>query len=173
MRVHRLLLLVIPFLVCLPGRGLSEGNDAGPPNGNNPPIPEKATAACQTIAAILAAYPALEVRTSEGLVQDLRDRSEGFGCRVLSSGPTSGIAGEVDPADAIRGQLQGEGWKEDIQYAADGPGTTSFAFRKQRVLCMVSGGAHSWIEDGKIFTSERYKLDVGCVPDLEGTTPRR
>lgn len=173
MRLHRLLVLVIPFLVCLHGTGLCEGNDAGPPNGNNPPIPEKAMAACQSIAAILASYPALKVRTSEGVVQDLRDGTEAPGCRILSSGPTSGIAGEVDPADAVRGLLQGEGWKEDLQYAADGPGTTSFAFRKHRVLCMVSGGAHSWIEDGMILTPERYELDVGCVPDLEGTTLRR
>ncbi len=173
MRVQRLLLPVILFLVCLPGTGLCEGNDAALPNGNDPPIPETAMATCQSIAAILAAYPALEVRTSEEVVQDLRDRSEGFGCRVLSSGPTSGIDGEVEPADAARGLLQGEGWKEDLHYAADSPGTTSFAFRKQRILCMASGGAHSWIEDGKIFTSERYEFDVACVSDPEGTTPRR
>lgn len=105
MRGQRLLLPVIPFLVCLPGTGLCEGNDAALPNGNDPPIPETAMATCQSIAAILAAYPALEVRTSEEMVQDLRDRSEGFGCRVLSSGPTSGIDGEVDPADAARGLL--------------------------------------------------------------------
>jgi hypothetical protein len=38
-------------------------------------------------------------------------------------------------------------------------------------LCRVSGGAHSWIEDGKTFTSERYELEAGCVSDPDGTAP--
>ncbi|MFZ2224917.1 MAG: hypothetical protein WAV26_09570 [Candidatus Deferrimicrobium sp.] len=56
---------------------------------------------------------------------------------------------------------------EEIRYAADGPGTTSFAFRKDGMLRRVSGGAHSWIEGGKHFTSERYELEADCV-SLDG-----
>jgi hypothetical protein len=171
MRLQRLLLLVIPFMFFLPGAGLCEGKDAVHPNGKNQPIPNKVMGTCKTIAAILVVYPALEVRKSEGQGWDLPGISERPGCRIMAFGPTSGIAGEIDPAEALRGQFQGDGWREDIRYAADGPGTTSFAFRKNGILCMVSGGAHSWIEDGKAFTSERYELESGCVSDPDGAAP--
>jgi hypothetical protein len=171
MRLQRLVLVVIPFMLFLPGAGLCEGKDAGHPNGMHQPNPDKVMGTCKTIAAILAIYPTLEVRKSEGPVRDLQGITERPGCRITAFGPASGIAGEIDPAEAVRGQFQGDGWMEDIRYAADGPGTTSFAFRKNRILCRVSGGAHSWIEDGKTFTSERYELEAGCVSDPDGTAP--
>jgi len=171
MSLQRLLLLLIPFMFFLPSAGLCEGKDAGPPNGMKQPIPNMAKGTCETIAAILAVYPTLEVRKSEGPVRDLQGTAERLGCRIIAFGPTSGIAGEIDPAEAVRGQLQGDGWMEDIRYSADGPGTTSFVFRKDRILCGVSGGAHSWIEDGKTFTSEKYELEAWCASNLDGTVP--
>jgi hypothetical protein len=137
----------------------------------NQPIPDKVKGSCETIAAILAGYPTLEIRKSEVPVRDLQGISERPGCRINAFGPTSGIAGKIDPIEAVRGLFQGVGGTEDIRYAADGPGTTSFAFRKNRILCMVSGGAHSWIEDGEIFTSEWYELEARCVSDPDGTAP--
>lgn len=171
MRLQRLLLLVVPFLFCLYGAGLGEGKDASHPEGKSQPTPEKATGTCKTIAAILAVYPALAVRKSEGAVQQFQNISERPGCRILAFGPTSGISGEVEPAEAVRGLFQGDGWTEETRYSADGPGTASFAFRKNGILCMVSGGAHSRMEDGKAFTSERYELEAGCVSDPDGTAP--
>ena len=171
MSLQRLLLLVIPFMFFLSGADLCEGKDAGSPNGMNRPIPDKVMGTCETIAAILAGYPTLEVRKSVAKVRDLQDISEHSGCRIVAFGPTLGVAGEIDPAEAIRTRLQGDGWMEDIRCSADGPGTTSFAFRKKKILCRVSGGAHSWIEDGKTFSSERYELEAGCVSELDGTAP--
>jgi len=113
----------------------------------------------------------MEVRKAEGPVRDVQGISERPGCRIVASGPTSGISGDIDPAEAVRSWFQGGGWMEDIRYAADGPGTTSFAFRKNRILCRVGGGAHSWIEDRESFTSERYDLEAGCVSDPDGTAP--
>jgi hypothetical protein len=139
----------------------------------NQPIPDEVMGTCRTIAAVLSVYPPLEVRKSEEPVRDVQRISERPGCRVLASGPTSGMFGEIDPAEAVRGRFQGDGWMEDIRYAADGPGTTSFAFRKNRILCTVSGGAHSWIEDGKTFTSERYGIEAACVSEHDATAPDR
>jgi hypothetical protein len=168
MSLQRLLLLLIPFMFFLHGTGLCEGMDTGHPSGMNQPIPDKVLGTCQTIAAILSVYPTLEVRKSEEPIRDLQGITERPGCRIIAFGPTWGIAGEIDPAEALRGHFQGTGWMEEIRYAADGPGTTSFAFLKNRMLCRVSGGAHSWIEDGKPFTSERYELEAWCASNLVG-----
>lgn len=165
MRSLRLFPLVMSFMFLLPRAGLCEGKDAGNLNGMRQPKPDMVSGTCRTIAAILSVYPALEVRKSEGPVRVVSGIAERPGCRVVSFGPVSGIAGETDPAEAVKGWLQGGGWVEDIRYAADGPGTTSFTFRKNGISCGVTGGAHSWIEDGKNLTSERYELEAGCVPD--------
>lgn len=165
MRSLRLFSLVMSFMFLLPRAGLCEGKDAGHTNGARRPIPGKVSGTCRTIAAILVVYPTLEVRKSEETIRNVPGIPERPGCRVVASGPVSGIAGETDPAEAVKGQFQGDGWVEDIRYAADGPGTTSFAFRKNGILCRVTGGAHSWIEGGKHFTSDRYDLEAGCVPD--------
>ena len=157
------LLLVIAFIFFLPGAGLCGGKDVGNPNGMSQPISDKVSGACQKIAAIFAEYPALEVRESEGPVRGPQDISELSGCRIIAFGPASGVAGEIDPAEAVRGRFQGDGWTEDPRYSADGPGTTSFVFRKGRIMCGVSGGAHSWIEDGKTIISERYELEAWCA----------
>lgn len=165
MRLLRLLLPVIPLLFFLPGTGLCEGKDAVRPEGKSRPIPDKVSGTCRTIAAILAVYPSLEVRKSEGPVLDLQGGTVRPGCRILASGPASGISGETDPAEAVRDMFQGSGWKEETRDSADGPGTTSFAFRNYGMSCRVKGGAHSWMEDGKLFSSEKYELEAGCVPD--------
>jgi len=99
MRLPRLLLLVIPLMFCLPGAGLCGKEDAGNPTGRGRPIPEMVLGTCRTIAAILSVYPALEVRKSEETIRDLQGIPERPGCRVIASGPTSGIAGEIDPAE--------------------------------------------------------------------------
>ena len=73
------------------------------------------------------------------------------------------LAGEVDPAEALRRHFEGTGWEEDARLAADGPGTTAFAFRKSGISCRAEGGAHAGIEDGKPFRSDRYELTVECT----------
>jgi len=158
MKNLRPLVLALPILLFLSGTGSVQE-----------------MAPCRTIAAILSVYPVLDVKMSQGAVRNLRDGTERPGCRVHASGPTSGIAGEVRPEEAVRDLLGQSGWVEDPLYGADGPGTASFAFRTDDVLCTASGGAHSWIENGKIVTADRYEIEAGCVaePDPSGTGPGR
>ena len=165
----------ILLLIQVSGTGLCQEKDGGDLNVKKHPIPEKVRASCDAVAAILVVYPALEVRTSEGEVRDLQDGSERPGCRVLAVGPTSEIAGEVNPSEALRSLLPQAGWEEDLRYAADGPGTTSFALRKNGILCLFSGGAHSWVEDGTILSAKTYEFQAGCAsePEKEGTAPGR
>jgi hypothetical protein len=145
MRIRRHLSLTVAIFLSFPGLGLCE-----------------VYSSCGTIAAILAVYPTMDVWKSEGPVRSPRDATEHPGCRIHASSPTALLSGEVDPAEALRRYFSDSGWEEDSQFAADGPGTTSFAFRKRGVLCLASGGAHSWIDDGRISTSETYELTVEC-----------
>jgi len=136
---------------------------------------EKVRASCDAVAAILVVYPALEVRTSTGKIRDLRDGSDRPGCRVQAFGPTLGFPGEVRPDASIRRIMSQDGWEEDLCYAADGPGTTSFALRKRGILCLFHGGAPSGVEDGKIVSAERYQFEAGCSSEPQGeeTAPGR
>jgi hypothetical protein len=164
----------ILLLIQVSGAGLCQ-EKAGGDSRKKHSIPEKVRASCGAIAASLVGYPALEVRKSEGEIRDLRDGSERPGCRVQVFGPTSGIAGEVWPDDAIRRIMSEDGWEEDLRYAADGPGTTSFALRKNGILCLFSGGVHSWVEEGTIHSAETYEFEAGCAsePQGEDTAPGR
>ena len=54
------------------------------------------------------------------------------------------MAGEVPPEEPIRFLLGESGWEVDPLYEADGPGTTSFALRKNGILCLLAGGAPSY-----------------------------
>lgn len=157
--------VAVSALILLPGAGLCQEEGTGRADRKNPPIPDTARGACRTIAGILSVYPVLEIETSDGGIRDDREGTDRFGCRVVASGPASGLAGEVPPAEPIRFFLGESGWEEDILYSADGPGTTSFALRMSGVLCLFGGGAHSWIEDGKILTAERFEFEAGCAAD--------
>jgi len=103
------------------------------------------------------------VGISEGPVQGVRGGLERVGCRVRAAGPAWGLVGEVPPDRALRDLMGQLGWKEDLRYAADGKGTTSFALRKERVLCLVGGGAPSGIDDGKAVRAGIYELDAVCA----------
>ena len=150
MRKSRFLSLSVPLLLALPGIGLCDGIDD-----------------CRTVAAILSVYPPLEVVASAAPVRAAPDAAERPGCRVQASGPAARIFGEVDPAEAVWIYFAGTGWEEDARLSADGPGTMSFAFRRDGVLCHTEGGAHAWLEDGEAFVSERYGIEVACAAHPE------
>lgn len=158
---------VLAVLLWIGASGAARGAEtiADPSAGKDAPPPKQVLASCNTIAAILTVYPTFVVETSEGPVQGVRGGPERVGCRVRAAGPAWGLVGEVPPDLALRDLMGQLGWKEDLRHAADGPGTTSFALRKERVLCIVGGGAPSVIDDGKVVRPETYELDAGCAAD--------
>ena len=120
---------------------------------------------CSTLAAIVRVYPALDV-TKSAPVSGAQSGSESpAGCLIHASGPVSAVAGEVAPEDAVRELFGQNGWMEDPDYSADGPGTTMFALRKGEVLCIVAAGAPAAIEEGEIVTDEVYQFDAGCAAE--------
>jgi len=162
---------VVPALAVLlwigvPGAGRGAEPIGGPPTGEGRPLPEAVRAPCGTIAAILSVYPTFEVGKSSGPVRVARDGPGSAGCRVRAAGPAWGLSGEVPPERALRDLMGQLGWEEDPHRAADGPGTTSFALRKGRVLCLVRGGAPSGVDEGgKISRAATYELGAACAAE--------
>lgn len=159
------------LIVGVPGAALGGETAAGPSSGTDRPAPDAAQAACRTIAAIMAVYPTMKVDTTEGPVRNMEAGAERPGCRVFAASPARGLVGEVPPDSALRDLMGQLGWEEDPLHTADGPGTASFALRKKRVLCFVSGGAPSGIEEGRIFRAATYELSADCTADAEGEGP--
>lgn len=154
--------LAISYLVGLLPAGFCGEKIPGSSSGDITEISGKAAGPCRTLAAIVIVYPTLEVAKSE---ETNRDAQTATGCRVHASGSVSAVVGEVAPEDAVRQLFEQDGWTEDPNYSADGPGTTSFALRKGQILCRISAGAPSGIEDGKFFTDEIYQLDAVCAAE--------
>jgi hypothetical protein len=118
------------------------------------PTPPETSTSCERIA--------IAVKDC-GMDPEVTENSAG--CRVHASAATSTVAERVDPSTVIRNQLSENGWTEDLQYAADGPGTSAFAFRKDGISCFFNLGAPSHIEDGEIISAERYEFEAECFPE--------
>jgi len=161
---------VVPVLAVLlwigaSGAGRGAETIADPSAGKEALPPKEVRASCDTIAAILTVYPTFVVETTEGPVQSVRGGPESAGCRVRAAGPAWGLVGEVPPDRALRDLMGQLGWKEDLRHIANGQGATSFALRKERVLCIVGGGLPSGIDDGKAVRAGTYELDAVCAAD--------
>jgi hypothetical protein len=132
------------------------------------PMTADVMAACAAIDSIVREVTGWDVDRFDGKVFDDPAHSWRRGCRVVTSGPTASLNEANDPAEALRLRLAALGWTDDLDYSADGPGTTAFAFRTGQVLCVVSAGAPSYLaDDGEIVVAERYEAEVGCAGSRE------
>lgn len=68
----------------------------------------------------------------------------------------------ADLSEAIRSAFGESGWAEDVNAAADGAGTTAFAYRKEGVRCEVSAGQPASLVDGEIVVDGYIYLEAGC-----------
>jgi len=131
------------------------------------PVTTEVKAACAAIDTVVREVTGWDIDRFDGKVFDDPARSWRRGCRVVTSGPTASLDEANDPAEHLRTSLAALGWTDVLDYSADGPGTTAFAFRTGRVLCVVRGGAPSYLDDdGEIVVAERYEVDAGCFIDL-------
>ena len=85
------------------------------------------------------------VKTSLTSRRDHVDKKEYSVFRLHGEGSLKKVS---DPFETIR-QLfpAANGWKEDLQYAADGHGSSSFAFRKETYFCIASVWIDSSCDD--------------------------
>jgi len=68
----------------------------------------------------------------------------------------------AEPSEAIRSAFTESGWAEDVSVAADGAGTTAFAYRKEDVRCEVSAGRPASLVDEEYVDDGYIYLDAGC-----------
>ena len=78
------------------------------------------------------------------------------GYMLIISGSRTDLKESQFPTDIFYEFLKNEGWSENINYAADGPDGTVFAFIKNNIICIVKG---HW--DGGIDSDSAY-----VPPDL-------
>ncbi len=70
----------------------------------------------------------------------------------------------ASPMEQLRNRLGETGFDELRQYAADGPGTSSFGFERDGVTCVISGGVPAWLEDGEILSDTVFSINAVCTP---------
>ncbi len=87
----------------------------------------------------LVAMPGVKVEQTDGPFPDHRTGKESDGAGLTMRGTFGALHGKPDPTAVAHQKLQDAGWQEDIEYSADGPDGTTFAMRKDGILCFVEG----------------------------------
>ena len=122
--------------------------------------------ACGLIAAATRAETAAEPRTTTDL------RGPGAPeprCTVDLRMDLESVPAGAEPSEKIRSALARAGWTEDLGAAADGAGTTAFAYGKSDVRCEVSAGRPASLVDGEIVEDGYIYLDADCfAADSDG-----
>ena len=94
-----------------------------------------------------------KVKTS---LTNQRDYIEGKEYSVLRLQGEGSLKKVSDPFMVMRKLFLSNGWKEDLQYAADGHGSSSFAYRKETYFCIAS-----------------VLIDSGCDDEETGHVPSK
>ena len=87
----------------------------------------------------LVTMPGVKVEHTDGPFPDHRSGKEADGAGLTIHGKFGPLNGKPDPTAVAHQKLQDAGWQEDIEYSADGPDGTTFAMRKDGILCFVEG----------------------------------
>jgi len=83
-------------------------------------------------------------------------------CAVNLRSDVENESAGADLSKAIRSAFGESGWSEDVNVAADGAGTTAFAYRLDDVRCEVSVGQPADLVDGEIVVAGYVYLVAGC-----------
>jgi len=83
-------------------------------------------------------------------------------CTVALRQDADGAPAGAEPSRAIREAFDAAGWEEDLGVAADGAGTTAFAYSQENVRCEVSAGRPASLVDGEIVADGTVYLEAGC-----------
>jgi hypothetical protein len=120
---------------------------------------------CDLITAATRAETAAEPRTTDPGGPGVSEPRCTVDLRMdLESAPAG-----AEPSEEIRLAFARAGWTKDLDAAADGAGTTAFAYRKSDVRCEVSGGRPASLVDGEIVEDGYIYLDADCfAADLDG-----
>jgi hypothetical protein len=68
-----------------------------------------------------------------------------------------------DPFTIMHDFFLSDGWKENVQYQADGHGSSSFAFEKESNFCLISVQIDSSCDDEKIgHVPSKFWFEIYC-----------
>jgi hypothetical protein len=68
----------------------------------------------------------------------------------------------AEASGSVRQAFEAADWTEDARAAADGAGTTAFAYRKDDVRCEVSAGRPAGLVDGEVVEDGTVYLEASC-----------
>ena len=136
------------------------------------PLPSEVKAACDTAYAIVTKSAGIKTRRANGTFNDEGFRAPIPGCRIQIDGSFKRAEKTGAAVDLLHTGLDAQGWRELLEFSADGPDGTSFAFRKETVACFARGqwdGGADDEPDAKPLDS--YKLTVICGNAVMFTRP--
>jgi hypothetical protein len=125
--------------------------------------PAVVKSACDTAMSILSKTSGLKTKRSNGVFNDETFRSPIPGCRIQIAGSFKKAANSGAAADNLHTGLMSRGWSEIVEFSADGPDGTSFAFQRDGVACFARGswdGGDDSAPDQPV--DDAYKLVVIC-----------
>jgi hypothetical protein len=95
-------------------------------------------AACDLVYRLSAPTGGVSIKRSTGRFQDETLPRPVDGCQLSMKGSFRRAKDGAVP-DRLHTKLAENGWEELLDYSADGPDGTSFAFRRDDVACVVRG----------------------------------
>ncbi|TAN41014.1 MAG: hypothetical protein EPN22_16590 [Nitrospirae bacterium] len=112
----------------------------------------------------------------DAAVQDISGE-EFKGCRIVFNSNMKLMKGSIHLPSfwADEGtELYKQGWRNEHNYTADGPGSGKYAIINNGFICIIDWDQHSWIDDktGEIMSSELINMEVQCFDKkLSGKEP--
>lgn len=100
--------------------------------------------------------------TNVTVTADVTESASSENCVLAGQAPA--VERADNPMEQLRNRLGETGFDELRQYAADGPGTSSFGFERDGVTCVLSGGVPASLEDGEIVSDTVFSINAVCTP---------
>jgi hypothetical protein len=96
--------------------------------------------ACYGLGQALMQTLAMTVTLAEAPFDDPLRGLSGVGCQSNVTGTGADFDSQATVAAQVKAMLDGQGWTEDVMYAADGPTETVAGFQRNGALCLFSAG---------------------------------
>jgi len=93
---------------------------------------------CDELAQAMARALNVQVTQANAPFVDPSTSAAGTGCQATATGTGKEFQGPPAAVGALAAMLEGQGWKEDQNLAADGPTGTASGFRKGGQVCLAS-----------------------------------
>ncbi len=109
----------------------------------------------------------IALATTVAVATDVTESAQSENCVLSGDAPAFETA--ENPLGKLRTHLGETGFKEEMRYAADGPGTMAFGFTRDGITCVISGGVPSSLEDGVIVSDSIFSIRAICTPRTSST----